>query len=393
MLDKLDRKVFSKGQLVFSEGDAGCCAYIIEEGEVEIVHRDARGDHRLSLINKGELFGEVALIDRQPRTASARATEHTILIQIEHQLISELLERSDPILRHLLVIILERFRNKSGYSGNPADSNKPAPEKSSSRNELQGVATQKLSLAQGIKRALAQNEFELYYQPICDLADDSVAGFEALIRWHHPTDGLIPPLDFLWLAEQTGQIKELGIWTLDRACRDWPVLKQYTNHDTPFVSVNLSARQLTGEHLVNDVKAIINKHGMSAHALKLELLETVMVEQADAALLILSELVGLGCHLALDDYGIGYSGLDTLHRYPIGTLKIDRSFILPLLTSGQSMEIVRSSIALAHSLGMKVVAEGVETRETRNELVKLGCDYGQGWYFGKPKQLVHFGKR
>jgi len=277
-LDQLNRKLFCKGQTIFTEGDDGCCAFIIETGAVEIVHQGPLNEQRLSLLQQGELFGEIALLDQQPRTATARATADTTLIQIEHQLVQELLDRSDPVLRHLLQVILERFRNQTGHT-DEAMNHPTSLGSAAARKKLQGVATQKLSLAHDITRALAQNEFELYYQPICSLSDDNIAGFEALIRWHHPTDGLIPPMDFLWLAEQTGQIRQLGLWTLDRTCRDWPKLRKLTRHEQPFVSVNLSARQLTGENLVNDIKAIIAIHEMPAHALKLELTETVMVEQ------------------------------------------------------------------------------------------------------------------
>ncbi|MFH2134340.1 MAG: EAL domain-containing protein [Pseudomonadota bacterium] len=384
-LDKLDRKHFTKDQYIFCEGDEGSCAYIIESGEVEIMHTTTTGEQRLSLLKPGELFGEVALLDHHPRTASARTASDTILIQIERQLVQELLDRSDPILRHLLQVILERFRNNPGHEIHAVNH---SPESEQSRRELQGAATQKLAMAHGITRALNQNEFEMYYQPICDLRNDSVAGFEALIRWHHPTEGLIPPMDFLWLAEQTGQIRQLGLWTLERASQDWPRLREMIKHETPFVSVNLSARQLTGENLVEDVKAIIARHGMPPESLKLELTETVMVEQPALAMNILGHLIELGFKLALDDYGTGYSGLDNLQRYPIGTLKLDRAFVAPMLTSSQSMEIVRSSIALAHTLGMSVVAEGIETRETRDALRELGCDYGQGWLFGKPMPLA-----
>jgi CRP-like cAMP-binding protein len=222
-LDNLDRKHYSKNQTIFTEGDAGNCAYIIESGEVEITHNSSAGELRLSLLSPGELFGEVALLDLHPRTASARTTQDSVLIQIERHLVQELLERSDPILRHLLQVILERFRNHPGTEPNDAGKRDAASE--ASRKALQGAATQKLAMAHGITRALNQNEFEMYYQPICDLKDDSVAGFEALIRWHHPTEGLIPPMDFLWLAEQTGQIRQLGLWTLERASRDWPRLR------------------------------------------------------------------------------------------------------------------------------------------------------------------------
>ena len=255
------------------------------------------------------------------------------------------------------------------------------------RNADKGEATDKLSLTHDITRALSRNEFELYYQPICTLSDSKTAGFEALIRWHHPTHGVIPPMDFLWLAEQTGQILELGLWTLDRACRDWPRLKKNTDVAFPFVSVNLSASQLIGEQLVDDVRDILIRHAMTPSELKLELTETVVVERPELAMRILNRLIALGSTLALDDYGTGYSSLEYLQRYPIATLKIDRGFVAPMTTSAQSNEIVSSSIRLAHSLGMQVVAEGIETVEVRDALLQLGCEYGQGWYFGKPGAL------
>lgn len=383
MLDKLYREVFIGGQSVFCAGDVGDCAYLIEEGAVEIVVSEQGREQRIGLLSKGELFGEIALIDRQPRTATVRALERTVLIPIHRKLVEELLEKSDPILRHLLLTILERYRINQNHGATSAD-----VQLTSQRNALKGEATQKLSLAHGITRALAQNEFELYYQPICSLADGRIAGFEALIRWHHPTDGLIPPMDFLWVAEQTGLIHELGLWTLERACRDWPELSRCTDYPVPFVSVNLSAIQLTGATLVDDVRSIIANHRMPPAQLKLELTETVMVEHPEVAQDILKRLMELGSQLALDDYGTGYSGLDHLQRYPIGTLKLDRAFIAPMLDSPQSMEIVRSSIELAHSLGMNVVAEGVETEAVSARLTALGCEFGQGWLFGKPLPLA-----
>jgi EAL domain-containing protein (putative c-di-GMP-specific phosphodiesterase class I) len=164
-------------------------------------------------------------------------------------------------------------------------------------------------------------------------------------------------------------------------------LRQCAGDKAPFVSVNLSATQLTGESLVQDVKEIIARHNMVPNELKLELTETVMVEHPDVALQILNKLTALGCTLALDDFGTGYSGLGYLQRFPIDTVKVDRAFTIPMLESAQSLEIVRSSIALAHSLGMNVVAEGVETEIVRSKLLGLGCDLGQGWYFGEPATL------
>ena len=389
MFDELDREIYVAGELIFKAGDPGDCAYLIEKGSVGVFITDQSGERQIRTLGKNELFGEIALIDQQPRTASIRAMEKTVLVPIKRRLVNGLLEKSDPILRHLLLIILERFRSKldDTTQAAPAKTQEPPAEQSIHHGLLKGEATQRLLIAHGVTRALTHEEFELYYQPICNLADGCIAGFEALIRWRHPTDGMIPPMDFLWLVEQTGLIGDLGLWTLERACRDWPVLRQCTRYESPFVSVNLSPNQLTSESLVDDVKAIMGRHAMPPAELKLELTETVMVEYPGIAARILERLSELGTSLALDDYGTGHSGLKNLQRYPVGTLKIDRTFIEPMTGSPQSMEIVRSSIDLAHSLGMNVVAEGVETREASKKLLELGCEFGQGWHFGKPVAL------
>jgi EAL domain-containing protein (putative c-di-GMP-specific phosphodiesterase class I)/CRP-like cAMP-binding protein len=387
LFDEFDREIFTSGQQIFKYGDAGDCAYLIEEGEVEVLIVKQGKEHRIRLIGKGELFGEVSLIDYQPRTATVRALERTVLVPIPRKLMEGLLEKSDPVLRHLLLVILDRFRNRNDGSALAAVSTIISPEQSKRRSTVKGEATQKLSLAHGMKRALTHEEFQLYYQPICSLADGSVAGFEALIRWHHPTDGPIQPNDFLWIAEQTGLIHEIGLWTLERACRDWKTLKPFADYKMPFISVNLSAVQLGNEMLVDDIKAIMAGQHMDARELKLELTETVMVDHPEIALKIMRRLIDLGCSLALDDYGAGHSGLRHLQRYPLDTLKIDGAFIEPISGSAQSLEIVRSSVALAHSLGMSVVAEGVETEGVKAKLVEMKCDFGQGWYFGRPITL------
>ena len=386
MLNNLNREICEIGDIIFKEGDEGDCAYLIEEGMVEISVMVEGQQLHVNKIGKKELFGEVALIDHQPRTATARAVEKTVLITIQRELVNELLEKTDPIVRHLLLVILDRYRNKRGNT-QPQSTSQVLAEIATKRSTLRGEATHKLTLANDMTRALQQDEFELYYQPICALATSRVAGYEALIRWRHPTQGLMPPLDFLWLAEQTGQIREVGLWTLERACRDWPVLRQTTQADLPFVSVNMSPSQLTGDSFVDDVKSIIKRYEMPPTELKLELTETVIINNPEVALQLLMQLTELGSTLAIDDFGTGNSSLETLDRYPIGTLKIDRYFTSSMLASAQSKEIVNSSIQLAHTLGMDVVAEGIETDDVRNKLLELGCNYGQGWLFGRPAEL------
>jgi EAL domain-containing protein (putative c-di-GMP-specific phosphodiesterase class I) len=387
MFDEFDREVFASGQDIFRYGDMGDCAYLIEEGSVEVLVAKEGGEQRIKLIGKGELFGEVSLIDYQPRTATVRAVERSVLVPIPRKMMEGLLEKSDPVLRHLLLVILERFRHRNHNSVLSEPSVTVPLEQSRRRSIVKGEATQKLSLAHGMKRALARGEFELYYQPICNLADGRVAGFEELIRWHHPSEGVKHPKDFLWIAEQTGLIHEIGLWTLERASRDWPTLRKFTDCDSPFINVNVSAAQLNNEMFVEDVKAIILGQHLNAAELKLELTETVMVEHPDTALKIMDKLIKLGCSLALDDYGAGHSGLKHLQQYPLTTLKIDGTFVEPMLQSAQSLEIVRSTVSLAHSLGMTVIAESVETDGVRAKLLEMQCDFGQGWYFGRPATL------
>jgi EAL domain-containing protein (putative c-di-GMP-specific phosphodiesterase class I) len=378
MLKNLHRVNFSAGDIIFKEGDPGDSAYLIEEGSVEVIVSSTQRTR----INKGELFGEIALIDQQPRTATVRALENTVLIPIPRQLVKERLEKTDPVVRHLLLTILERYRSTR---------NQPAfdPTRSTTfrRDVTRGDATNQLRLAHDIAEALKEEQFEMFYQPICDLSSGRISGYEALIRWHHPVDGMISPLDFLWVAEQTGQIREIGLWTLERACLDWPTLRERIIHPKPFVSVNLSPSQLTGDGFIGDVKNIVNRHQMPAAELKLELTETVIINNPELALQLLSTLTEAGSTLALDDFGTGHSGLDSLHRYPIGTMKIDRSFVNQMLSSPHSAKIVQASIDLAHSLKMDVVAEGIEVEDERLALLELGCDYGQGWLFGRPGSL------
>jgi EAL domain-containing protein (putative c-di-GMP-specific phosphodiesterase class I)/CRP-like cAMP-binding protein len=388
MLNNLNRQVYGVGETIFKEGDEGDCAYLIEQGEIEILVSINGQEQRVHQLGKSELFGEVALIDHQPRTATARAIDKAILITIQRHMVAELLEKTDPIVRHLLLVILERYRNKR-FTTKPqsVEQQQKRAELTAQHIAVRGEATQKLTMSNDIGRALIKDEFDLYYQPICEIASGRVAGFEALIRWRHPTQGLVSPLDFLWLAEQTGQIREIGLWTLERAARDWPVLRKATNTDTPFVSVNMSPSQLTGEHFVEEVKSVLIRYKMPVTELKLELTETVIINKPELALQLLTQITAMGCSLAIDDFGTGHSSLDTLNRYPIGTMKVDRAFTSTILTSEHSEKIVHSSIDLAHSLGMDVVAEGIETEEVRARLLELKCNFGQGWLFGKPAEL------
>ncbi|HEX5538603.1 MAG TPA: EAL domain-containing protein [Methylophilaceae bacterium] len=388
MLEGLHRQIFAPGEVIFHEGESGDCAYLIEAGLVEVCIGGPGRQSRISLLGSGELIGEVALIDRQKRTATVRALRETIAVPIARDMVEELLEKTDPLIRHLLRVILGRFRNTQGsLTPQLLDELGMVIERSNIPESLRHAASYDLSLAQDIAHALLTDQFEMHYQPICRLSDSKIVGYEALIRWQHPREGMLPPLEFLWLAERTGQVRAIGLWTLERACRDWPILRAGMDVEAPFISVNLSASQLTGNSLVEDVRSILVNQNMRPSELKLELTENIIIGRPEIATQILTSLMGLGGSLALDDFGTAYSGLDYLQRFPIGTIKIDRLFISQVLTSPVNEEIVRSSVNLAHSLGMDVVAEGVESEETRDKLLQLDCNFGQGWLFGKAAAL------
>jgi diguanylate cyclase (GGDEF)-like protein/PAS domain S-box-containing protein len=240
-----------------------------------------------------------------------------------------------------------------------------------------------LQLETNLRRALERQELRLHYQPIFSLRTQQIVGFEALLRWQHPKHSVVSPSDFIPIAEETGLIIPIGLWVLHEACRQmqqWQ--RQFPN--TPLtMNVNLSSKQFTPS-LISEVQQILAETGLAAACLKLEITESVLMENADAATITLSRLQESGIHLAIDDFGTGYSSLSYLHRFPIDTLKIDRSFIRKIDTDGEQLAIVRTIITLAWNLGMEVVAEGVETPKQLAQLKALHCDHAQGYFFCKP---------
>jgi diguanylate cyclase (GGDEF)-like protein/PAS domain S-box-containing protein len=246
-------------------------------------------------------------------------------------------------------------------------------------------AVERLALETEMKRGLRENEYQLYYQPIVALPSGHIEGFEALIRWEHPTRGLVVPLEFIPVAEETGFILELGYWVLRQACRQLKAWQDdYGTLSSIFISVNVSSKQLTDPGLVDLVLTCLEETGLEPHCLKLEITESAIMRNLALATQILAELREIGVNISLDDFGTGYSSLNYLQRFPIETLKIDKSFIERLDGCKQSQEIVRTIISLAHSLGMKVTAEGIEKLTQQSILSEIACENGQGFLYSHP---------
>ncbi len=249
-------------------------------------------------------------------------------------------------------------------------------------NAMHDRAAKRLGLESDLRRALEAREFELFYQPIVSLSTGALTGFEALIRWRHPTVGMISPLDFIPAAEESGLIVPIGRWVVEEACAQW-ARWQALGAGPLSLSVNISGVQFRNERLVSEVADSLARHGVDPGQLKLEITESVLLD-ARAAERVLAELKALGVGLALDDFGTGYSSLSHLHRFPFEVLKIDRSFVSAMHNGPKHRDIVRAILLLSQAMHLAVVAEGVETLEQAKDLASLGCGHVQGFYFAKP---------
>jgi diguanylate cyclase (GGDEF)-like protein len=248
------------------------------------------------------------------------------------------------------------------------------------------AARARMALEMSLRPALAREEFELHYQPRVDLRSMEVVGMEALIRWRHPQQGMVPPQQFIGIAEETGLINPIGRWVLREACRQTSRLIEEFGRPIR-VSVNVSARQLAQQGFVAEVREALADAALGPSALELELTESALIEDIERTAAMLGELQALGVKLAVDDFGTGYSGLAYLRRLPIDVLKLDRSFVLQDDGRISAFDFVKAFVDMAHALQMSVVAEGVETTEVLDFLRAASCDEAQGYLLGRPLPL------
>jgi len=252
-------------------------------------------------------------------------------------------------------------------------------------SSMHARAMKLLQVESDLRRAIEHHELVVYYQPIMSLETRCIRGFEALVRWQHPQQGLICPADFISVAEETGMIVPLGKWVLGEACRQARVWQEQFPSDPPLsISVNISAKQFAEPGLIEQVEHVLRETGLATGSLHLELTESVVMESIELATDVLHRLRALGVALSIDDFGTGYSSLNYLHNFPLNTLKIDRSFVSQMSGNNENTEIVQTIVTLARSLGMNVVAEGIETETQLASLQALECEGGQGYLFAEP---------
>lgn len=242
-----------------------------------------------------------------------------------------------------------------------------------------------LQLETDLRRTIEHQELRIYYQPITSLISGTLIGFEALIRWQHPEQGLVCPDEFIPIAEETGLIVPIGHWVLHEACRQMRAWQtKFPSASDLKIGVNLSGKQLREVDLLEQIDRVLGETGLDAQNLQLEITESMLMDNAEAVTDLLSKIRARKIRLSVDDFGTGYSSLSYLHRFPVDTLKIDRSFVSRIGIQGENLEIVRAIVSLARNLNMSAIAEGVETAEQLDQLRTLGCEFGQGYFFARP---------
>jgi len=370
------RRFLAEGEWLFREGDAGDTAFVIENGLLEICRETDGGRERVAQLGPGELIGEMSLIDGLPRSASAFARLPTRLRVLTHSHLDEKLGDADPLLRVLLKMILKRYRSATHGPGGAS-----AEEVQKDRDAV----IRRIELEHELEQALERKEFVLYFQPIVDLASFATAGFEALVRWVSPTRGFVPPGEFIPVVEESHLIHGVGKWILHAGCEALGRLNAVApaHSERVFMNINLSGKQLSTPDIFGEVQRAIASTGIAPGQLKLEITESLLMNNLDTATELLDRCRDLGVKIALDDFGTGYSSLGYLRRLPVNTIKVDRSFVAPVTEDAGSGKILRAISALGHSLGMNLVAEGIETREQAVAVHDLGFEYGQGYLFSK----------
>jgi diguanylate cyclase len=377
-----DRERYRAGEVIFAEGDAPNGAYLIESGRIEITTLQFNEPRVLGELGPGMLLGEMAVIDHSSRTATARALSDCRLIPINREQFAERLAAADPVVRALLMSQLSRYRSALARLTGDAGTTEELQSQGHDHSALD-----KIRLESELRRALERRELEVRLQPIEEIENGRIAGYEALVRWDHPQRGAVSPAEFIRLAEETSLIVPIGDYVIGRVCDMLAEWRDRGRKPVPFIAVNLSGRQIDDPELVERILGELRKRGLPPDRLKLEITESLVLDHARIGDLI-ARCHAVGMPVALDDFGTGYSNLGPLMTLDFDQIKLDGSFI-KALDRPRGVALVGVIVGMARALDCDLIAEGVETREQREILHRLGCRYAQGWLVGKP---VAFGE-
>lgn len=380
------QRTFKSGDVIMRQGEKGESAFIIEEGKVEIIIERPGGEKQnVGTRGPGSIIGEMAIVDNAPRTATIVAVEKCSLLEITQEDFSRRLKNADPVLRMTTQVILTRYRDTLIRAEIRGDNyNWPPAEAVELGYAEETDAVENIKIANEFQAALENGDLSLHYQPIIDIQEGGIVGFEPLMRWEHAEKGFISPGIFIPIAEESGLIVEASKWALGEACMALKRIEQKTGRDGLYMSVNFSSRDFAVEGFVDTAYQIISKSDVNTSQIRLEITERLLMQQPDNARETLNLCRDAGMSIAIDDFGTGYSSLSYLHYFPIDTLKIDQSFVRDMSKNENSLELIKSIIALGQNLSMSIVAEGVEEESEAKLLKELNCEAAQGYYFARP---------
>jgi EAL domain-containing protein (putative c-di-GMP-specific phosphodiesterase class I)/CRP-like cAMP-binding protein len=376
-----------KEQCLFKEGDKGDFAYIIEEGIIEISTLIDDKYTVLNTLQPGSLFGELALVDGRPRSASAYAKTDVLLTVVTPEQVKSRIEQADPILRLLLMVVMHYFRSETELLRSQKQENN-GEKISLQTDQYQQKITQAIELIRlesDLRQGLKEKQLKLFYQPIVNLENLNIIGFEILLRWICPKRGNVPPSLFIPLAESTSLIIPIGEWLIETGIKSLGEIQKHTSQEI-FMSINVAQRQIEATDLLGFLQEQTQKAGIKPSQIKIEVLERSLFA-GESALAWVNRCRDYGFPLVIDDFGTGYANLAYLKQFQFDTVKVDKCFIDDIETSKRDLNICHALIELSHGLDMTVVAEGIENTNQATILRALGCNFGQGYFFSPPLSL------
>jgi EAL domain-containing protein (putative c-di-GMP-specific phosphodiesterase class I) len=380
---QFQQRYFQAGECIFREGETGDFAYIIEEGEVEISTLINGTKTVLNILKCGSMFGELALVDGRPRSASAFAQSNALLTIVTQEQVNLRIESADPILRMLLLVIMGYFRSETSQFrlADQEEDDKPNHSPIDLKERIADAITI-IRLESELRTAIDEEQFRLVFQPIILLETLQVEGFEVLIRWQSPTKGLVRPDLFISVAESTSLIIPIGEWLVEKAIQSLKQIQAKANRKL-FVSINVASRQIEDLGFLDFLLYQVQKENIEPSQIKLEILERCLFDN-DRAREWVIRCRELGFMIALDDFGTGYSSLAYISQYHPDAVKIDKSLIDNIDENQNSHSICKAIIQMSKALEMKVIAEGIENCNQVEILREMGCNFGQGYFFAKP---------
>ncbi|MGO8801453.1 MAG: EAL domain-containing protein [Roseiarcus sp.] len=388
---QLHKMELSAGALLFSEGDSGDAAYLVQSGEIEIFVTREGADFSLARRGPGSMVGEMAIIVQGKRSASARVAEDCALLVVTKAQIDERMANIDPIVRLCLDVVIDRYLQSLTMLERLNGALPKARSQPVSMPHFQ-AALGALSSEADLRRGLHEGELELFFQPIVRLSTRQLTGFEGLARWRHPKRGMVPPAEFIAVAESSGFIVEITNWCLQQAMAAIPRFIEAGSRnageiESLTVSINVSGRDLVDTPFDARIAEALAATAVPPESLKIEVTESTLLRDPEIAAKRLEACRNLGVRIAIDDFGTGYSSLSYLNTLPANAIKIAPPFVQSMGVDATTLRIIQLILRLSEQLKLPVVAEGVERESEARALADMGCALGQGYLFGRPAPL------